>query len=373
MSKVMAKTCDDYEPLFAEELAKYDQVKGAIANNVSSQSDTLSRLRDTHARSSPRTTSQVGGRRWRRTRRSCAAPSRTTVNSLPGSIVGSRSTRGSRRRRSSSGRTARGSRRTDARRRGIWKRAAPRAQQAAAMAELTPQPLPHNTAPPPTKPPRSAPSRRRRRPCRPQLQRQAALQRASSFGAAPQPPPGVHVPQYAAPAPPPGVPVRTPRTTPRGIPSHHRRTRDISTARRSPRNRRCRTARGRLSPRPRRKGHTCTRRPRPRHPAARRRRHGRVNCRRRGSTRRTGMKPRIKVLALVFPLANLPTMRLLARFNTLGVLCVPVMMPSPSPPPPPPASRRRWRPSSVWHAVGVSTSHSFARLIHYCIITSSAG
>ena len=28
------------------------------------------------------------------------------------------------------------------------------------------------------------------------------------------------------------------------------------------------------------------------------------------------------VLALVFPLANLPTMRLLARFNTLGVLCV---------------------------------------------------
>ena len=33
MSKVMAKTCDDYEPLFAEELAKYDQVK-AIANNV---------------------------------------------------------------------------------------------------------------------------------------------------------------------------------------------------------------------------------------------------------------------------------------------------------------------------------------------------
>ena len=28
MSKVMARTCDDYEPLFAEELAKYDQVKG---------------------------------------------------------------------------------------------------------------------------------------------------------------------------------------------------------------------------------------------------------------------------------------------------------------------------------------------------------
>ena len=49
MSKVMAKTGDDYETLFASEIAKYDRAREAVASNVSSQSDILSRLRDNHA------------------------------------------------------------------------------------------------------------------------------------------------------------------------------------------------------------------------------------------------------------------------------------------------------------------------------------
>ena len=49
MSKVMAKTGDDYETLFAEEIAKYDRAREAVASNVSSQSDILSRLRGNHA------------------------------------------------------------------------------------------------------------------------------------------------------------------------------------------------------------------------------------------------------------------------------------------------------------------------------------
>ena len=49
MSKVMAKTGDDYETLFALEIAKYDRAREAVASNVSSQSDILSRLRDNHA------------------------------------------------------------------------------------------------------------------------------------------------------------------------------------------------------------------------------------------------------------------------------------------------------------------------------------
>lgn len=49
MSKVMAKTGDDYETLFASEIAKYDRAREAVASNVSSQSDILSRLRDSHA------------------------------------------------------------------------------------------------------------------------------------------------------------------------------------------------------------------------------------------------------------------------------------------------------------------------------------
>jgi len=49
MSKVMAKT-DNYDDLFKTELAKYDRAREAIATNVSSQADILSRLRGTHAR-----------------------------------------------------------------------------------------------------------------------------------------------------------------------------------------------------------------------------------------------------------------------------------------------------------------------------------
>ena len=49
MGKVMAKT-DNYDGLFKTELAKYDKAREAIATNVSSQADILSRLRATHAR-----------------------------------------------------------------------------------------------------------------------------------------------------------------------------------------------------------------------------------------------------------------------------------------------------------------------------------
>ena len=49
MSKVMAKT-ENYDDLFKTELAKYDRAREAIATNVSSQADILSRLRGTHAR-----------------------------------------------------------------------------------------------------------------------------------------------------------------------------------------------------------------------------------------------------------------------------------------------------------------------------------
>ena len=46
MAKVMAaENPDAHEALFERELAKYDEVKAAVANNVSSQADVLGRLR----------------------------------------------------------------------------------------------------------------------------------------------------------------------------------------------------------------------------------------------------------------------------------------------------------------------------------------
>jgi programmed cell death 6-interacting protein len=49
MAKVMAaENPDAHEALFERELAKYDEVKAAVANNVSSQADVLARLRREH-------------------------------------------------------------------------------------------------------------------------------------------------------------------------------------------------------------------------------------------------------------------------------------------------------------------------------------
>ena len=103
---------------------------------------------------------------------------------------------------------------------------------------------------------RGAPSRRRRRPCRRRSCSGRILCSASSSR------------RRAAAAP--GVPCRStpPRATAgvptgpyaphhaSGYPQYRRRTRDISTTRRS-RNRRCRTARGRLSPPPPQGSHMC--------------------------------------------------------------------------------------------------------------------
>ena len=265
MSKVMAKTCDDYEPLFAEELAKYDQVKGAIANNVSSQSDILSRLRDTHARFV--SAYDVPG--WRSAMASHAEVVRGAVahyRELSSGIDrGLTFYSGFAQATQQLGADCEGfaaNRRAE--KRDLETAVAHRAQQAAAMAEhhAAASAAQHRAAADQAAAQRSFAEAQASMQARSCSGRRA--KRASSFGAAPQPSmrastwgstPIVRGRR--------GCPrVRTPRTTPRGIPSHRPRTRDISTARRSPRNRRCRTARGRLSPRPRRKGHTCTRRPR---------------------------------------------------------------------------------------------------------------
>lgn len=208
MSKVMAKTCDDYEPLFAEELAKYDQVKGAIANNVSSQSDILSRLRDTHARFI--SAYDVPG--WRSAMASHAEVVRGAVahyRELSSGIDrGLTFYSGFAQATQQLGADCEGfaaNRRAE--KRDLETAVAHRAQQAAAMAEhhAAASAAQHRAAADQAAAQRSFAEAQASMQAA-QLQRQDSLQRASSFGAAPQPPPGVHVPQYAAPAPPPGVP-----------------------------------------------------------------------------------------------------------------------------------------------------------------------
>lgn len=208
MSKVMAKTCDDYEPLFAEELAKYDQVKGAIANNVSSQSDILSRLRDTHARFV--SAYDVPG--WRSAMASHAEVVRGAVahyRELSSGIDrGLTFYSGFAQATQQLGADCEGfaaNRRAE--KRDLETAVAHRAQQAAAMAEhhAAASAAQHRAAADQAAAQRSFAEAQASMQAA-QLQRQDSLQRASSFGAAPQPPPGVHVPQYAAPAPPPGVP-----------------------------------------------------------------------------------------------------------------------------------------------------------------------
>ena len=253
MSKVMAKTCDDYEPLFAEELAKYDQVKGAIANNVSSQSDILSRLRDTHARFV--SAYDVPG--WRSAMASHAEVVRGAVahyRELSSGIDrGLTFYSGFAQATQQLGADCEGfaaNRRAE--KRDLETAVAHRAQQAAAMAEhhAAASAAQHRAAADQAAAQRSFAEAQASMQAA-QLQRRDSLQRASSFGAAPQRPRA----SACRASPPPrhrrGCPrVRTPRTTPRGIPSHRPRTRDISTARRSPRNRRCRTARGASAPPP---------------------------------------------------------------------------------------------------------------------------
>ena len=237
MAKVMAaENPGAHEALFERELAKYDEVKAAVARNVSSQADVLGRLR--RERKAFARAYDVDG--WRaasaiRALRRRGTRSRTTGNSRRGSSAAPRSTRDSRRpprscwRKRRPGWRAGGARkrsskprwRRERRRRRRWRR---------------------TTRRPP--PPRAATARRRIRPRR--AARAMAEAHAMQATAATHALYGGYAPPTHAPVPPPGV------GGAHGPRRRRRRRRRASSTRRS------RSRRSRRSRRRRRRARTCT-------------------------------------------------------------------------------------------------------------------